>query len=199
MMPQGLMDDRVTSRRTILLALALGAFAAPLACFSQQQRPKIARIGLLEAISASGSANWREALIAGLREVGLVEGKNIAIEYRWADGNYERLPGLAVELAQMKVDAIVAASSPAIRAAQQATSTIPIVMVRTGNPVGQGFVATLSRPGRNITGLSNINSDVSSKYLELLRVAVPRLSRVAVLVNTGSPNYPNNLKPLQEI
>jgi putative ABC transport system substrate-binding protein len=187
----------VITRRKLLLALGTGALAGPLACFAQRQRPKVARVGLLEAASASTDAKWREALIAGLRELGYEEGKNITIEYRWADGKYERLPGLAAEMVRMKVDIIVAASSPAIRAAQQATSTIPIVMVRTGNPVGQGFVASLSRPGRNITGLSNVNIDASSKYLELLRVAVPGLSRVAVLVNPGSPNYPNNLKPIQ--
>ena len=174
-----------------------GALAAPLACFAQQQRSKVARIGLLEAASASSYANRREALIAGLRELGYVEGKNIIIEYRWAEGKYERLPGLAAELVQMKVDVIVAASAPAIQAAQQATTTIPIVMVRTADPVGSGFVASLSRPGRNITGLSNINVDVSSKYLELLRAAVPKLSRVTVLVNPGNPNHPNYLKRIQ--
>ena len=97
----------------------------------------------------------------------------------------------------MKVDVIVAASSPAIQAAQQATTTIPIVMVRTADPVGSGFVASLSRPGRNITGLSNINVDVMSKYLELLRAAVPKLSRVTVLVNPGNPNHPDYLKRIQ--
>jgi putative ABC transport system substrate-binding protein len=186
----------VTTRRQLLIACGAGVVAAPLACFGQQ-RSKLVRIGLLEATSAAIDAKWREALITGLRELGYVDGKNIAVEYRWADGKYERLVPLAAELVQMKVDVIVAASSPAIRAVQQVTTTIPIVMVRTGNPVGQGFVASLSRPGRNITGLSNINIDVSSKYLELLRVAVPRLSRVAVLVNPGSPNYPNNLKPIE--
>jgi putative ABC transport system substrate-binding protein len=184
----------VTTRRKLLLALGTCALAAPFACFAQQQRPKVARIGLLEP--ASSSAKWREALIAGLRELGLVEGKNILIEDRGAEGKYERLPGLAAELVQLKVDVIVAAAS-AIRAAQQATTSIPIVMVRTADPVGSGYVASLSRPGRNITGLSNINVDVMSKYLELLRVAVPKLSRVAVLVNPTNPNHPNNLKRIQ--
>src|SRR5436190_2880255 len=98
----------MNSRRKLLVALSAGALAAPLACFAQQQRPKVARIGLLEADSATSSANLREALLAGLRELGLVEGKNIIIEARWAEGKYERLPGLAVELVQMKVDVIVA-------------------------------------------------------------------------------------------
>jgi putative ABC transport system substrate-binding protein len=181
----------------LLVTLAL-LFAAPLACFAQPQRPKVARIGLLEATSASSFADGRpEPLIAGLRELGYVEGRNIIIEYRWAEGKYERLPGLAAEMVQMNVDVIVAASYLAIQAAQQATTTIPIVMVRTSDPVSMGFVASLSRPGRNITGLSNINVDVMSKHLELLRAAVPKLSRVTVLVNPGHPNHPDFLKRIQ--
>ena len=184
-------------RRKLVIALGAGAFAAPLACFAQQQRSKVARIGLLEATSASTDAKWREAMIAGLSALGYVEGKNIIIEYRWAEGNYERLAGLAAELAQLKVDVIVAASVVAIRAAQQATTTIPIVMVRTSDPVGSGFVASLSRPGGNITGLSNINVDISGKYLELLRAAVPKLSRVTVLVNPANLIHPGYLKSIQ--
>ena len=187
----------MNNRRTLVIAFGAGALAAPLACFAQQQRPKVARIGLLEAASASISANRLEALIAGLRERGLVEGKNILIEYRWAEGKYERLPGLAAELVQMKVDVIVAAAPPAIQAAQRATPTIPIVMLRTSDPVGRGFVASLARPGRNITGLSNINVEVMSKYLELLRAAVPKLSRVAVLVNPTNPSHADFLKSVQ--
>ena len=187
----------MNTRRKLLIGLGTSAVAAPLACFAQQQRPKVARIGFLEATSASSYVNRRKALIAGLRELGYVEGKNIVIESRWAEGTYERLPGLAAELVQMKVDVIVAASPPAIQAAQQATTTIPIVMCAAADPVGSGFVASLSRPGRNITGLSNINVDLSSKYLELLRVAVPKLSRVSVLVNPGHPNHSAFLKNIQ--
>ena len=187
----------MNNRRKLVIALGAGVFAAPLACFAQPQRSKVARIGLLGAGSAASYAEWREALIAGLRELGYVEGKNISIEYRWAEGKYERLPGLAAELVQMKVDVIVAATSAAVQAAQQATTTIPIVMVATADPVGSGFVASLARPGRNITGLSNLSQDVSSKYLELLRAAVPKLSRVAVLVNPAHPNHPNFLKRIQ--
>jgi putative ABC transport system substrate-binding protein len=183
-------------RRAFLLA-PTALLAPPLACFAQQQRAKVARIGLLEATSASSSATDREALIAGLRELGYVEGKNAIMEYRWAEGKYERLSGFAAEMVQMKVDVIVAASANAIRAAQQATTTIPIVMVRTSDPVASGFVTSLSRPGRNITGLSNIIEEVSSKYLELLRAAVPKLSRVTVLVNPGNPNHSNFLKRIQ--
>ena len=185
------------TRRKLLLAFATGALATPLACFAQPQRSKIARIGLLEPGSASGFAKWREALTARLREFGYVEGKNIIIEERSAEGKYERLPGFAAEMVKMNVDVIVAAAYPAIHAARQATSTIPIIMVRTADPVGLGFVASLSRPGRNITGLSNVNVDVMSKYLELLRAAVPRLSRVAVLVKPDHPNHANFLKLIQ--
>jgi putative ABC transport system substrate-binding protein len=170
----------------------------PLACFAQQQRSKIARIGVLEAVSPSSNVKRREALILGLRERGYVEGKNMSIEYRTADGRYERLPGLAAELVQMKVDVIVAAAPPAIQAAQQATTTIPIVMLQAADPVGSGFVESLARPGRNITGLSNINIDLSSKYLELLRIAVPKLSRVTVLANPRHPNHPDFLKRIHD-
>ncbi len=183
------------NRRKLVIAFGTGLFAGPLACFAQPQRPKVARIGLL--VSASSYGKGREALIAGLRELGYVEGKNIIIEHRWAEGKYERLPGLAAELVQMKVDVIVAASTPAVQAAQQATTTIPIVMVSVGDPVGSGFVASLARPGRNITGLSNMTVDVSSKYLELLRAAVPKLSRITVLVNPGHPVHPDFLKRIQ--
>jgi ABC-type uncharacterized transport system substrate-binding protein len=187
----------MNSRRKLLVALGAAALAAPLACFAQQQRSKVARIGLLEAGSASTDAKWRESLIAGLRELGYVEGKNIVIEYRWADGKYERLPGLAAEIVQMKVDVIVAAGAPTIQAARQATTTIPIVMLRIGDPVGLGLVASLSRPGRNVTGLSNMNPEVMGKYLELLRAAVPKLSRVTVLANPGNPTHPDFLKRIQ--
>src|SRR5438477_1953122 len=185
----------MNSRRKLLVALSAGALAAPLACFAQQQRSKVARIGVLE--STSSSANQRELLVTGLRELGYVEGKSMTIEDRWAEGQYERLSGLAAELVQMKVDVIIAGGSAAVQAAQQATTTIPIVMVRIGDPVGSGFVASLSRPGRNITGLSNINVDLSSKYLELLRDAFPKLSRVTVLVNPTNPNHPDRLQRIQ--
>jgi len=178
-----------------MVAIGASALAAPLACFAQPQRSRTARIGVLE--STSTSTNQRELLLTGLRELGYVEGKNIIIEERWAEGKYERLPTLAAELVQMKVDVIVAAGSPAVQAAKQATTSIPIVMARIGDPIGSGFVASLSRPGRNITGLSNINVEVSSKYLELLRAAVPKLSRVTVFGNPGNPNHPDFLKRIQ--
>ena len=185
----------MNNRRRLVIVLGTGALSAPLAAFAQQQRSKVARIGVLE--STSTSANQREALIAGLRELGLVEGKNIIIEYRWADGKYERLPSLAAELVQMKVDVILAGGTPAVQAARQATTSIPIVMLRIGDPVGSGFVASLSRPGGNITGLSNVLVEVASKYVELLRAAVPTLSRVTVLLNPGNPIHTDYFKRIQ--
>src|SRR4029450_8592888 len=118
----------MNNRRRLVIALGTSALSAPLASFAQQQRSRVARIGLLE--STSTLANQRAALSAGLRELGLVESKNIVIEYRWAEGNYERLAGLAAELVQMKVDVILAGGTPAVQAAKQATTSIPIVMVR---------------------------------------------------------------------
>ena len=187
----------MNNRRRLVIALGTGALSAPLAGFAQPQRSNVVRIGLLESTSASSSANLRDALLAGLRERGLVEGKNIAIEYRGAEGKYERLPGLAAELVQMKVDVIVAGGSPAVQAAKQATTSIPIVMVRVGDPVSSGFVASLSRPGGNITGLSNIIGEVASKYAEILRAAVPTLSRVTVLVNPTNLIHSDYFKRVQ--
>ena len=186
----------MNKRRRLVVALGTGALTAPFACFAQQQRSKVARIGLLD--SAPGSANWREALTVGLRELGYVEGKNMIIEQRWAEGGqYDRLPGLAAELVQMKMDVIVTGGMQAIRALQQATTTVPIVMVRTADPVGTGFIASLARPGRNITGVTNVNADLSSKYLELLRAAVPKLLRVSVLMNPGNAGHSDRLKRIQ--
>ena len=184
------------ARRALLIALGAGALA-PFASFAQPQPGKVARIGYLDVASASGYATRVDALRAGLHDLGYVEGRNIVIEFRWAEGNYDRLAGLAAELVKLKVDVIVAAGTLVIEVARKATSTIPIVMVATGDPVGTGFVASLSRPGRNITGLSTIVSDLASKYLELLRVAVPKLSRVAVLVNPGNPAHRDYLKNIQ--
>ena len=183
-------------RRTLIVALGAGALASPFASVAQL-RAKVYRIGFLEGTSAARYTNRLEALRAGLRDLGYVEGKNIVIEFRWAEGQYERLPGLAAELVRSKPDVIVAGSPPAVQAIKQATSAIPIVMVAVGDPVGAGFVASLSRPGGNITGLSNINVSLSSKYLELLVAAVPHLVRVAVLVNPGHPTHADSLRNIQ--
>jgi putative tryptophan/tyrosine transport system substrate-binding protein len=145
--------------------VALGAAVGPLASFAQQQR-RVSRVGFLSLSSASLTSRNSDAFLKGMRELGYVEGKNLVIEWRFADGNFERLPGLAADLVQLKVDVIVAVASAAIGAAQKATTTIPIVMATTGDPVGSGFVKSLARPGGNITGLSNMGGDTGAKLLD---------------------------------
>lgn len=175
-------------RDTLLALLALGA--APFPSVAQQQG-KAWRVGFLSPLARPASLDSHRygAFLQGMRELGYIESKNLVIEWRFADGMYERLPGLAAELVQLNVDVIVAATSPAIRAAQKATTTLPIVMGNTGDPVGSGFVKSLAQPGGNITGLALMSSDVSAKLLDLLRSLVPKLSRVAVLVSPTSSTY----------
>ena len=132
-----------------------------------------------------GQAARIEAFRQGLRELGYVEGKNIVIEYRYAEGNLDRLPALAAELVRLKVDVIVTGGGPNTRAAKEATNTIPIVMAQDGDPVANGFVTSLARPGGNITGLSNLAPELMGKQLELLKEIIPKLSRVAVLGGTS--------------
>jgi len=164
-----------------IVTLILSLLTVPLTS-TAQQTAKVPRLGLLIPGSSSAYAPSIEAFGHGLRDLGYVEGRNIAIEYRYAEGKVERFPDLAAELVRLKVDVIVAAG-PAIRAARQATTTIPIVMAVSGNPVGDGLVASLARPGGNITGLSMMIPEVSGKRLALLQEAVPTLSHVAVLWN----------------
>jgi len=189
--------DRMTTRRELLVALAAGALAVPSRSFGQQPAARIRRIGSLGVGSAADFASRLEAFRAGLRDLGYVEGKNLVIELRWANGELSRLPALAAELVQMKVEAILAISSLAVEVARKATASIPIVMTAVGNPVGSGFVASLAHPGGNITGLTNVSIDVSSKYVELLHEAAPKLSRVAVLINPVHPNHPTVLKQVR--
>jgi len=163
-----------------LIALGACALLTPAVSSAQQ---KVARIGFLSGASPSGYKTRTDAFRDGMRKLGYVEGKNLTIAWRFAEANYERLPDLAAELARSKVDLIVAGSPPAVRAAQRATKTIPIVMVQVGDPLGSGFVSSLSRPGGNITGFSNLNVDISAKLLQLLRTIMPKLSGVAVLID----------------
>jgi putative ABC transport system substrate-binding protein len=178
------------NRRRLLVVLGASSLAAPLASFAQQQA-KVWRIGVLSVRSRPDSfvGDNYGAFLKGLRELGYVEGKNIVIEWRFAEGKYERLPGLAAELVGLKVDVLAVINTPVIRAARQATSTIPIVMLTSSDPVGAGFVASLARPGGNITGLSNVAGDIAPKYVELLTIAVPKLSRVAVMVNPANTQH----------
>jgi putative ABC transport system substrate-binding protein len=186
------------NRRKLLVAVCLGALAAALPSIAQQQG-KIWRIGFLAPRSrpTASDPDVYSAFPQGMRELGYVEGKNFVVEWRFADGKFERLPGLAAELVRMKVDVIVAAGTVATEVAQRATTTIPIVIAASVDPVGSGFVKSLARPGGNITGLSLATSDFSPKHLELLMTAVPKLSRVAVLVSPDNSAHPGVLKSVQ--
>lgn len=175
------------NRRDSILALATFSVASPAALGQQQGR--VWRVGFLSAVTASSSSENVDAFLRGMRDLGYVEGKNLLIEWRFADGQFERLPSLATDLAQSKVDVIVAAASPAIAAAQKVTTTIPIVMATTGDPVGSGFVKSLARPGGNVTGLSNMSGDIGSKLFGLLYSAAPKLTHVGVLVTPTSSTY----------
>jgi putative tryptophan/tyrosine transport system substrate-binding protein len=172
-------------RRTFLLATAGGLLAAPLAA-EAQSAGKVARIGVLEyGGSVRGPAH--EAFRQQLRELGYVEGQNIVLEYRFAEGRADRLPDFAAELVRLKVDVIVAGGTPPPLAAKHATSTIPIVMAAAGDPVGTGLVASLAKPGGNVTGLSLLSPELTGKRLQLTKEVVPGLSRVAVLWNAANP------------
>jgi putative ABC transport system substrate-binding protein len=172
--------DRVIDRRRLLLTLLGGALAAPRHARAQQgARP--ATIGVLASVRLTEPV--QAAIRDGLREQGYVEGRNIAIEWRVADGRPDRADALAVELAHLKVEVIVAILSPAVQASKNATNTIPIVMAPAGDPVGSGFIVSLARPGYNVTGVTGIGAELSGKHLEALRRVVPSLRRVALLVN----------------
>ena len=162
-----------------------------------QPTAKIARIGLLNAASAAGAAPRIEAFRRGLRDVGYEEGKNIVIEYRYAEGRLERLGSLAEELVRLNVEVIVSSGPADTKAAKGATSTIPIVMAWDSDPVGSGFVASLARPGGNITGLSSLSRGLGGKQLELLKEVVPKLSGVAVFGHSEEPGNGQNLKEVE--
>jgi putative tryptophan/tyrosine transport system substrate-binding protein len=172
------------------------AFTLSAAVAEAQRQANVPRIGYLTVTSLSANVARIEAFRQGLRELGYVEGKNIVIEWRSADGKFERQGELAAELVRLKVDVIVSSGPSMTRAAKEATVTIPIVMAFDTDPVGNGFVASLARPGGNITGLSALSPELGGKQLELLKEIVPKLSRVAVL---GNSNEPANPKPLKEI
>ena len=174
------------TRRELLIAFGAGALAAPVFSFAQQQPAKLRRIGWLSV--TAGRSPRHEAFRQGLRELGYVEGHNIAIESRFAAQMENRLPEFATDLVKLKVDVIVALEPPAIRAAKNATRTIPIVMRSTDDPVKSGLVASLARPGGNITGLTSISTELSGKRLELLKEVVPRLLRVGTLWDPAAPD-----------
>jgi putative ABC transport system substrate-binding protein len=191
-------DTRRSTRRKLVMALAAVALGAPLASVAQQQG-KVWRIGFLATRRrpVSFDFDFIGPFTQGMRDLGYVEGKNLLIEWRFANGKYERLPGLAGELVRMKPEVIVSHASSPTEALKRATSSIPIVITTVADPVGSGFAASLARPGGNITGLSSMTIDVSQKRFELLKLMLPGLSRVAVLLNPATSNHIAVLKRIQ--
>jgi putative ABC transport system substrate-binding protein len=177
----------LTDRRTFIGGVAKALLIAPLAARAQQAA-KVYRIGILEAIPAAQNTANLAALRKGLRELGYVEGRNLIIEYRSADGRAERFPELASEMVGLKVDLILTRGTPAARAAKNATGTIPVIMATMGDP--RAIVASFARPGGNITGVTTFSTELTAKRIQLLNELVPKLSRVALLHNMGNPAAP---------
>jgi putative ABC transport system substrate-binding protein len=182
---------RGNSKRTKLFRRVLCAVVFALSASAEaQQTQKIPRIGFLQRRAAPSPANpdpLGDAFRRGLRDLGYIDGKTIIIEQRYAEGSVDRIPPLVAELVQLNVDVLVFGTSPAIRAAKQATKTIPIVMIMQGDPVASGLVESLARPGGNLTGLTRLTQDLNGKRMELLKETVPRISRVGILVDASSP------------
>jgi len=174
-------------RREFITLLGGAAVCWPLAARAQQPAAKVPRIGFLGNSTAELEANLVGSFRDGLRALGYEEGRNIVIEYRWAEGKYERFPALIAELVASNVDVIVTAGTPASLAVKTATTSIPLVMIAVGEPVATGLVASLARPGGNITGVTSMSAEIEGKRLELLREVAPNISHIAVLWNAGSP------------
>jgi putative tryptophan/tyrosine transport system substrate-binding protein len=194
--PLTMLFSRHTKRREFISLLGGVAAAWPLAARAQQPA-KLPTIGFLVAGTPSSHGQWVAAFVQRLRELGWIEGRNIAIEYRWAEGRTERFAEIATEFVRRNVDVIVTSATAAIAAAKQATSVIPIVFAAAGDPAGTGLVASLARPGGNVTGLSIQQPDVAAKRLELLREVVPHLRRLAILANVGGPAVVLDMREVQ--
>jgi putative ABC transport system substrate-binding protein len=173
-------------RRDFVTMIAGAAAAWPLAAHAQQGG-KLATIGLLGSGTAAAQSQWTAAFVQRLRELGWTEGRNVAIEYRWAEGRSERFAEIANEFVRLKVDLILTHNTPPVLAVKQATSVTPIVFATAGDPVGTGIVASLARPGGNVTGLSSQQPDTAGKRVELLRELIPGLRRLAILSEAGNP------------
>ena len=190
-------SDRLVDRRGLLLTSLAGALAVPLAAGAQQARtPR--RIGVL-LVLLSPAGHEAQAFRQALRDAGYAEGRDVVIEWRSANGDYARLPQLAADLVERKVEVIVADTTPAVRAAQRSTSTIPIVMAIVADPVGDGVVANLSQPGGNVTGLSIMLAELSAKRLQLLKEAMPGVTRVVVLWNPPTPYHAKAVENLKAV
>jgi len=187
-----------TVQRRRFLTGAGALLAAPLTTLAEQAKP-VRRIGFLGSSSVEQGRSRLAAFRQALRELGYAEGQDIVVDQRYASGRSEDLPKLAAELVRLKVDVLVTDGTPAARAAKRATATIPVIMGSAGNPVGAGLVASLARPGANITGLSNSSSDLVIKRLELLKTVVPSTSHIAVLFNPANPTNPLELRQLQSV
>ena len=187
----------MNTRRKIIIAMGAGVLA-PLTSFAQAPG-KVWRVGFLayRHFELVDTDVYYGPFTQGLRELGYVAGKNLVIEWRSAEGKIERLPELAAELVRLQVDVLVAQSTPASRAAQQATATVPIVMVSVGDPVGNGLIKSLARPGGNSTGLSIMSAELTPKLLEMLRSMVPKVSRVAIMLNPGNPSHHSALENIR--
>ena len=173
-------------RRDFITLLGGAAVAWPVGVRAQQ-RTKLPTIGYLGAATPLAWSQWTAAFVQRLRELGWIEGRTVAIDYRWGEGRNDRFAEIAAEFVRLKVDVIVTAGTAAALATKQATSAIPIVFATAGSPVQNGLIASLARPGGNVTGLSNESADIAFKRLQLLREAVPGHGRLAILANTGSP------------
>jgi ABC-type uncharacterized transport system substrate-binding protein len=184
-------------KRREFITLLGGAVATWSLATHARAQAKIPRVGFMGNSTAALEANLVDAFREGLRELGYEEGHNIVIEYRWADGQYERFPALVTELIAAKVDVIVTAGTPAALAVKKATTTVPLVMVAVGDPVGTGLVPSLARPDGNLTGLSSVAPDLEGKRLELLREIVPSVSRVAVFFNSVNPFHVASMRQAQ--
>ena len=183
-------------RRKFVTMLGCAAIAWPLTARAQQAR-KLPTIGFLGAVTALAGGQWAAAFVQRLRELGWIENRTVAIEYRWGEGRDERFAEIAAEFIRLKVDVIVTVATPPTIAAKQATSVIPIIFAIAGDPVATGLVASLAQPGGNVTGLSAQASDTASKRLELLREVVPNLRRLAVLANVASPQALVEIREVQ--
>jgi putative tryptophan/tyrosine transport system substrate-binding protein len=173
-------------RRAFITLLASAAMAWPLVARAQQPA-KLPTIGFMGQTTRSAAGEWTAVFVQRLRELGWIDGRNVAIEYRWGEGRDERFAEIAAEFVRLKVDVIVTSGTPQVLAAKQATSVIPIVFATAGDPVGTGLVTSLARPGGNVTGLSNQMTELGGKRLELLREVVPNLRRLAIIANVANP------------
>jgi putative tryptophan/tyrosine transport system substrate-binding protein len=190
-------NSKIQNRKLVGIVALVITFVTCAAVAQAQQRKKVPRIGHVDAGSPATTGHRAKAFVQGLRDLGYVEGENILIDYRWANGKLERLPVLVEDVVRLRVDVIVSSATPVIRFAKEQTTTIPIVMAGVTDPVGVGFVTSLARPGGNITGLTHMAPDLSGKRLELLKEVIPNILRLGVLWNPNQPGQPAAFRDAQ--